>query len=131
MTPSAPRIRLIATLLVAASLIAVDADAQRARNMPPVAPTAPAYDPALYSSPTATSANFKSLRWRLVGPFRGGRAVAVAGDLAKPFLFYMGSVNGGVWRTTNGGQTWENLTDGKTRHLVGGRDRGGAERCRT
>lgn len=81
--------------------------------MPPVALPA-AYDPTLYSSPAATDKALKALRWRLVGPFRGGRAVAVAGDLAKPFLFYMGSVNGGVWRTTNGGQTWENLTDGKT-----------------
>lgn len=81
--------------------------------MPAVALPA-AYDPSLYSSPAATDKALKALRWRLVGPFRGGRAVAVAGDLAKPFLFYMGSVNGGVWRTTNGGQTWENLTDGKT-----------------
>jgi len=39
---------------------------------------------------------------------------AVVGDLQKPFLFYMGAVNGGVWRTTNGGISWENLSDGKS-----------------
>jgi photosystem II stability/assembly factor-like uncharacterized protein len=75
---------------------------------------ASAYSPALYSSPTATDARFKALRWRLVGPFRGGRAVAVAGDPVHPLVFYFGSVNGGVWKTTNGGQTWRNITDGKT-----------------
>ncbi|MDZ7630805.1 MAG: hypothetical protein U5K74_05445 [Gemmatimonadaceae bacterium] len=74
----------------------------------------PAYDPALYSAPTATSNAMKSLRWRNIGPTRGGRANAVVGDPVKPFTFYMGGVNGGIWRTTNGGQTWANLTDGKS-----------------
>ncbi len=74
----------------------------------------PAYDSSLYVSPAATSPRFKALRWRLVGPFRGGRAVAVAGDPTKPLVFYFGAVNGGVWKTTNGGQTWRNVTDGKS-----------------
>jgi len=73
-----------------------------------------AYDPSLYSSPTATSNAMKSLRWRNVGPTRGGRANAVAGDPSKPLTFLMGGVNGGIWRTTNAGQTWSNITDGKT-----------------
>ncbi|MDH5233420.1 MAG: glycosyl hydrolase [Gemmatimonadota bacterium] len=107
-------LRIASTALAAALLLAAPATAQRARTMPAAVPAAPNYDPALYSSPTATSADLKALRWRLVGPFRGGRAVAVAGDYAKPFLFYMGSVNGGVWRTTNGGQSWDNITDGRT-----------------
>ena len=74
----------------------------------------PAYDSSLYSNPSGTSARFKALKWRLVGPFRGGRAVAVAGDPNKPLVFYFGAVNGGVWKTTNGGQTWRNITDGKS-----------------
>src|SRR6185436_9964699 len=72
------------------------------------------YDSSLYSSPSATSARFKALRWRLVGPFRGGRVDAVAGDPTRPMVFYFGAVNGGVWKTTNGGQTWRNMTDGKS-----------------
>ena len=103
--------------LVAGALLPLAAtQAQRARPGAPTAapPAAPAYDPALYVSGTATAPLFKSLRWRNVGPERGGRVDAVVGDLAKPFLFYMGSVNGGVWRTTTGGQTWQNITDGKT-----------------
>ena len=87
--------------------------AQRPRPMAP-APAGPAYDPTLYTSPTATDRAFKALRWRNVGPFRGGRVDAVVGDLKDPFLFYMGAANGGVWRTTNGGRSWTNLTDGKT-----------------
>ena len=74
----------------------------------------PDYDSSLYTSPSATSSRFKALRWRLVGPFRGGRVDAVAGDPANRLVFYMGSVNGGVWKTTNGGQTWRNVTDGKS-----------------
>src|SRR5579884_3359517 len=53
-----------------------------------------------------------ALHWRLVGPFRGGRAVAVAGDPTRRLVFYFGAVDGGVWKTTNGGETWTNLTDG-------------------
>lgn len=102
--------------------LALPLSAQRTRAAAPATSSAssgasaanPAYDPTLYTSPTATERAFKSLRWRSVGPYRGGRVDAVVGDLHKPFLFYMGSVNGGVWRTTNGGQTWENLTDGKS-----------------
>src|SRR5215212_220826 len=74
----------------------------------------PAYDSSLYTSPSATSSRFKALRWRLVGPFRGGRAVAVAGDPSRRLVFYFGAVNGGVWKTTNGGQTWRNVTDGRS-----------------
>ena len=107
-----------AALLLAAALTPTRADAQRPRATPSTTASAPAanpaYDPTLYSSPTATERAFKSLRWRSVGPYRGGRVDAVVGDLHKPFLFYMGSVNGGVWRTTNGGQSWDNLTDGKS-----------------
>ena len=74
----------------------------------------PTYDASLYSAPTATANAMKSLRWRNVGPMRGGRVNAVVGDPTKPFVFYFGGVNGGVWRTANGGQSWANITDGRT-----------------
>ena len=44
-----------------------------------------------------------SLEWRLIGPFRGGRVVAVAGDPQHTQVFYFGSTGGGVWKTTDGG----------------------------
>jgi photosystem II stability/assembly factor-like uncharacterized protein len=53
-----------------------------------------------------------ALRWRNIGPQRGGRCVAVAGDPAEPRVFYFGAVNGGVWKTESGGITWRNVSDG-------------------
>lgn len=55
---------------------------------------------------------YSSLKWREVGPFRGGRAATVTGVPGKPNLFYMGATGGGVWRTKDGGSTWENISDG-------------------
>ena len=52
------------------------------------------------------------LEWRCIGPHRGGRVVAVAGDPVDPMTFYFGAVAGGVWKTTDGGQIWENVSDG-------------------
>ncbi len=50
--------------------------------------------------------------FRCIGPFRGGRVVAVAGDPRDPNTFYFGGVCGGVWKTTDAGQYWENISDG-------------------
>jgi photosystem II stability/assembly factor-like uncharacterized protein len=66
------------------------------------------------SGPAAGDPALRALHWRLVGPFRGGRAVAVAGDPTRPLGFYFGAVDGGVWKTTSGGATWTNITDGKS-----------------
>src|SRR6266536_4640301 len=54
----------------------------------------------------------KSLEWRSIGPFRGGRVVAVAGDPSDAQVFYFGSAGGGVWKTSDGGLYWENVSDG-------------------
>ena len=53
-----------------------------------------------------------SLEWRCIGPHRGGRVVAVAGDVSDPMTFYFGACAGGVWKTTDGGQYWRNVSDG-------------------
>ncbi|MCZ6535074.1 MAG: glycosyl hydrolase, partial [Chloroflexi bacterium] len=53
-----------------------------------------------------------SLEWRCIGPHRGGRVVAVAGDVSNPAVFYFGACAGGVWKTTDGGTYWENVSDG-------------------
>src|SRR5947209_14367990 len=54
----------------------------------------------------------KALEWRLIGPYRGGRVVAVAGDPVDAQTFYFGSTGGGVWKTTDGGIIWQNVSDG-------------------
>ena len=53
----------------------------------------------------------QALRWRSIGPPRGGRVVAVAGDPQNPLVFYFGAVGGGVWKTYDAGRYWENVSD--------------------
>ena len=72
-------------------------------------------DPALFSA----------LRWRSIGPFRGGRVLAVAGVPGEPQHFYFGGVNGGVWETNDAGRTWKPIFD-EAAGRVNRRDRGGA-----
>ncbi len=55
---------------------------------------------------------YNGLEWRSIGPFRGGRAAACTGVPGKPNLYYMGATGGGVWRTSDAGNTWENISDG-------------------
>ncbi len=52
------------------------------------------------------------LQWRCIGPHRGGRVVAVAGDAQQKMTFYMGACAGGLWKTTDGGLYWRNISDG-------------------
>ena len=54
---------------------------------------------------------FQDLRWRLIGPFRGGRVLAISGVPGEPDHFYFGSVNGGVWESRNAGRTWRPIFD--------------------
>ena len=55
---------------------------------------------------------YSSLQYRSMGPYRGGRSSAVTGVEGKPNLFYFGAAGGGVWKTENGGETYENISDG-------------------
>jgi len=54
---------------------------------------------------------YQALRWREIGPFRGGRVDAVAGVPDQPLVYYMGATGGGVWKTTDGGLTWAPVSD--------------------
>jgi photosystem II stability/assembly factor-like uncharacterized protein len=63
---------------------------------------------------TQTSAGpFGALRWRSLGPPRGGRSIAAEGSVARPNEYYMGATGGGLWKTTDGGTTWRAVTDGQ------------------
>jgi photosystem II stability/assembly factor-like uncharacterized protein len=79
-------------------LVTIISFAQKKSN---VAPTTISFDQSLYSGIT----------WRELGPFRGGRSGTVTGVPNNPNLYYFGAVGGGVWRTTDAGQTWGNITD--------------------
>ena len=55
---------------------------------------------------------FSAVKWRNIGPFRGGRSATVTGVTKKANLFYMGTTGGGVWKTIDAGNTWQNISDG-------------------
>src|SRR5271169_6678336 len=60
------------------------------------------YNPALWSG----------MHYRMIGPERGGRVTAVTGVPSQPHTFYMGGTGGGVWKTTDAGHSWANISDG-------------------
>lgn len=58
------------------------------------------------------AAQFKGLKWRNIGPFRGGRANAIAGVVQNDQIYYVGYTGGGIWKTENAGANWKNISDG-------------------
>ena len=69
------------------------------------------FSSALFAA-TPDASLLKNMQWREVGPYRGGRADAVEGIPNEPNAYYFGATGGGVWKTTDGGQTWKPVSDG-------------------
>jgi len=90
--PSPVRAHLLLALTLAAVTPAVPVEAQESTVDPTV---------------------FADMEWRGIGPFRGGRSVASTGVVGDPLTWYMGTVGGGVWKTTDAGTNWSNVTDGQ------------------
>ena len=64
------------------------------------------------SSATDLNSYFKPLKWRSIGPFRGGRSNCATGVVGNPAVYYQGTTGGGVWKTEDMGITWANISDG-------------------
>src|SRR5437764_11947583 len=62
---------------------------------------------------------FAGMRWRMVGPFRGGRTLTATGVPGEPDHFYFGAVGGGVWETRNAGRTWAPIFDSQPVASIG------------
>jgi len=92
--------------IVSAAVLGIALAASAGAAVPPAGPRV---SPDLYAG----------LRWRLVGPFRGGRVNAVSGVPGRPNTFYYGSVCGGVWKSTNAGRTWTPVFDGQPVASIG------------
>ncbi|HEY3884703.1 MAG TPA: hypothetical protein VGL62_05815, partial [Vicinamibacterales bacterium] len=95
------RTRFALILPVIALSAAATLTIQARSSQPATAPVAP-------DSPI-----LKSYHWRGIGPLRGGRSLAVSGVKGQPKVAYTGQTGGGLWKTVDGGQTWEPVTDGQ------------------
>ena len=103
---------LAAILLLSVSATnQVIAQKKEAKKTVATAPAAPALSP--------DSVLFSEVKYRLVGPFRGGRSAAVAGSYVNNNTFYFGATGGGLWKTVDGGSNWKNLSDKKIGGNIG------------
>jgi photosystem II stability/assembly factor-like uncharacterized protein len=102
--------RVRAALLVA--VVPISSALAQATKPQPTVFRRPNTPPAPFTG-TVDAKMLSGLRYRSIGPARGGRVTTVTGVPSQPFTFYMGSTGGGVWKTVDAGQSWTNVTDGQ------------------
>jgi len=95
-------LRMLSTTGVALLVLFGCCDGSRDLGMPEV---------VLTDAPSVDASFLSALEWRFVGPYRGGRVIAVAGIPDDPLVYYFGAAHGGVWKTTDAGRNWRNMSD--------------------
>jgi hypothetical protein len=91
--------KYLTLLFIFALILPIDGNAQKRKHT--------SSEPSL----KITDSLFHGLKWRNIGPFRGGRSVTSSGVIGQPQTYYMGATGGGVFKTTDAGITWKNISD--------------------
>ena len=102
------RLRLLASGLLVLALAVAPAFVATAKTAPPAIAVAPVKEGL-----------FKAMHWRGIGPYRGGRALAVTGIVGEPGVYYFGAAAGGVWKTNDSGATWTPIFDSQPISSIG------------
>ena len=106
--------RLVLMLLVSAAVLLAQ-KSERERKVPD--------QPAAQNAPVTSSADedplFKGMKYRVIGPFRGGRSLTASGIAGDPTTYYFGATGGGVWKTTDGAVTWTSVFDKQGTSAIG------------
>ena len=120
-TPKSPRFRHVfgtALFLVCSTVYAIS-PAPREGGQTPSTPRPATPTPSPTPAGAMNEKLFNGMQWRQIGPFRGGRALAIEGVDGEPDTYYFGAVAGGVWKTTDGGQNWTPLFDKENISSIG------------
>ena len=106
------QLRGVGIVVIAVWACTAALSAQRRPSRPSdTSPSIPGQVATVSAAPAIDTAALNTLRWRELGPFRGGRSAAVAGSVARPMEYWMGTTGGGVFKSTDAGQSWAPMTD--------------------